>query len=369
MRKVLVNAMPLTVVGTGIGRYLRGLYSVLELEWENELDIAYFTGDSIVERMPKTLSPGWKEKVGQLLWKMPYPVALGGRLLQHVFIEKRFRSLVKSYDIYHEAGYFPLGDKIAGRTMMTVHDLSLLLHPEWHPKERVAYWRMFFQKKMPQVDVYCAVSEFTKQEMVRNLAIDPASIVVTPLGVDPSLFNAEDDTAARLMLKRDGVPSEYLLFVGSGDPRKRLDHVLAAHADLGRELPLVVVGWSGWSERVPEGVCCLGYVSDRLLAQLYRQAKLLLMPSAYEGFGLPVVEAMACGCPVLSSRAGALVEVGGGAVRYFDQTNSCNLYAEKIKRLARDKEELKKMSLMGQERALNFGWGNTALLTRDALMS
>lgn len=119
---------------------------------------------------------------------MPHPVALGGCLLQYALMERRFRACFQNYDIYHEAGCFPLILGRETRTVQTIHDLSLLLHPEWHPKETVVYWRIFFKKKASQINEFCAVSEFTRQEMIHHLQIDPSIITVTPLGVDLGIF-------------------------------------------------------------------------------------------------------------------------------------------------------------------------------------
>nr|WP_239057865.1 glycosyltransferase family 1 protein [Pseudodesulfovibrio sp. JC047] len=355
--------MPLTVVGTGVGRYLRGLYSALEAEWSDSFEVSYFTGKGIVSTMPDPVGPGWKERVGQLLWKMPTPIAFGARMMQHASLERSFARINPGYDIYHEAGYFPFQAKRAKRTVMTIHDLSLLLHPSWHPRERVRYWQHFFHDRVPSVGAFCAVSEFTKQEMVDHLYIDPALITVTHLGVDETLFNDGDDLEAQAFLEKAGLPEDFLLFVGSGDPRKNLDKAIAAIGLSHVNLPLVVVGWTGWNSVQGTNVVGLGFLSDRVLAQVYRRATMLVMPSEYEGFGLPVVEAMACGCPVLASRAGALEEVGGQAVASVDDTHDLRGFADKIDETVLSIERLSELAGKGKKRSVSFSWRRTASLT------
>ncbi|MEZ7196958.1 glycosyltransferase family 4 protein [Pseudodesulfovibrio karagichevae] len=366
MPGILVNALPLMVVGTGVGRYLRGLYGALEAELDEGWSIGYFTGRSVDSGLPGCPAPGWRERVGQLLWRMPTPIALRARLVRNGLQERRFARLCGDWTVYHEAGYFPMPcGRREARIVFTMHDLSLLLHPEWHPAERVAFWKRHFAERVGWADAFCAVSEFTKRQMTEHLALSPDRITVTPLGVDEAAFNRRDDLEAQALLDKAGVSGGYLLFVGSGDPRKRLNHAVEVLELLGWPLPLVVVGWSGWDHARARGVVDIGYVSDRVLAQLYRRARLLLMPSEYEGFGLPVLEAMACGCPVLSSGAEALREVGGDATARVD-TLDPRSFAEAVDALVGDDRRLADMAAKGVARAKQFSWQETARKTLRA---
>ena len=360
MMNVLINAQPMTVVGTGIGRYLRGLSAAFEAEHRGSVRLSYFTGDGVIDEPPRPRGAGWRERVAQLLWRMPYPVAFGARLLRHAATERSFERACRGFDVYHEAGYFPLrtGGKV--RTVMTVHDLSLLRFPQWHPRERVRYAQRYFMDRLPWVDAFCAVSEFTRREMIEFLPVDPEKIRVTPLGYDETLFNETDDPEARTFVRDAGVPEEFILFVGSGDPRKNLDSALAALQAAGISVPLVTVGWSGWHRTGSRVAVNLGYVSDRVLAQLYRSAQLLVMPSEYEGFGLPVLEAMACGCPVVTSGAEALLEVGGDSVISVPDVSDAHAFGAAIKGLVESPETRSFLRLGGLERASLFSWSGTA---------
>ncbi|MCJ2164998.1 MULTISPECIES: glycosyltransferase family 1 protein [unclassified Pseudodesulfovibrio] len=366
MKNILINALPMTVVGTGIGRYLRGLAGAVEAGYGGAVRLSYFVGDRVVDEPPAVRGAGWRERLGQLLWRMPHPVGYGARLVRHAWTEKCFRHICSGYDVYHEAGYFPFKPSEKVRTVLTVHDLSLLRFPEWHPRERVCYAQRFFLERLDLVDGFCAVSEFTKREMVEHLSIDPARIIVTPLGFDNTLFNEADDPEAQKVLVGAGMPEKFILFVGSGDPRKKLDLALAALEKSRNPLPLVTVGWSGWSRMDAPGVFNMGYVTDRVLAQLYRKAELLVMPSQYEGFGLPVLEAMACGCPVLTSDAEALLEIGGDAVESVRDVRDADLFARRLDALCDSIAQRTLMRERGRNRAREFSWERTARTTVGA---
>ena len=357
---VLINALPMTVVGTGIGRTLHGLAAGLAALAQDDLRVSWFTGDGVLPVAPIPRGPALQERIMQLLWRMPEPVAYGVRLLRHARTEARFNRVAAGFDVYHEAGYFPLKAGAGLRTILTVHDLSLFLHPQWHPRERVRYFRKFFIERFSFADRFCAVSEFTKGEMVRHLGIDPRRITVTRPGFDPALFNREEDREAQRFIDGAGVPPKFLLFVGSGDPRKNLQAAVAAVQRTRNRRPLVTVGWRGWHYGVSEGVINLGYVPDRVLAQLYRRTRLLIMPSEYEGFGLPVLEAMACGCPVLTSTAGALLEVGGDVAATMDDVHDTKGFAKKIDELLDCRERRVTMGEAGYARAQRYSRENMA---------
>ncbi|AMK11294.1 glycosyltransferase family 4 protein [Pseudodesulfovibrio indicus] len=370
MKEVIVNALPMTVVGTGIGRFQRGLAGALAGGLGEDacgVRPVWFTGNAVSPIPPEPGPPGWLERVGRLLWRMPWPVAYGARLARHVVTERRFAGASRGFDVYHEAGYFPFVNG-AARTVLTVHDLSLLLHPEFHPRERVRYFNRYFKDRLALAHAFCAVSEFTRRQMVEHLKLDPARIRVTAPGVDPVLFNEGDDPQARSLLDRAGTPERYVLFVGTGDPRKNADLAVAALAGTRSRLPLVTVGWAGWAAPPvgSRGRVDLGYVSDRLLAQLYRSAALLVVPSDYEGFGLPVIEAMACGCPVVVADAGALPETGGEAALVVPDVRDAAGFAACMDRIIECPEEGERLRALGFERAERFTWTRTARETTAA---
>jgi len=187
--------------------------------------------------------------------------------------------------------------------VVTVHDLAVLRHPEWFNRWTRTYSRVAVPRVVSAAQRVIAVSEFTRRELVDLLGVPEAKIRVVPNGIE-EVFTPEGP-------RRDG---DYALAVGTLEPRKNLARIAAA-VD-GR---LLVVGARGWGGvEPPANVEWLGAVSDKELARLYRGARCLVYASLYEGFGIPVAEALACGCPVVTSRGSAMAELAGEDAVYVD---------------------------------------------------
>ncbi len=187
--------------------------------------------------------------------------------------------------------------------VVTVHDLAVLRHPEWFRGWSRTYSRFAVPRVVAAATRVIAVSEFTKRELVSLLAVPEAKIRVVP--------NAVED-----VFTPDGVKAagEYVLAVGTLEPRKNLERIAAAV-----DGELRVVGASGWGGvQPPPNVTWVGEVDDAELASLYRGAQCLVYASLYEGFGIPVAEAIACGCPVVTSEGSAMAEFAGGDATYVD---------------------------------------------------
>jgi glycosyltransferase involved in cell wall biosynthesis len=187
--------------------------------------------------------------------------------------------------------------------VVTVHDLGVLREPSWFNRWTRAYSRFAVPRVVRAAARLIAVSEFTKRELIELLGVEEGRIRVVPNAV-ADVFTPEGPRA-------DG---EYVLAVGTLEPRKNLPRVAAAV-----DGELRVVGARGWGGiEPPRDVTWLGEVSDEELARLYRGARCLVYASLYEGFGLPVAEALACGCPVVTSAGSAMAEVGGDDAVYVD---------------------------------------------------
>lgn len=233
------------------------------------------------------------------------------------------------YDVYHEPNFIPFASDRP--TVATLHDLSVLLHPEWHPADRVAHFERHFRRGLSACTHFLAISEFGRQEVVRQLHIPPERVTRTYMGVRPGLgpMPAELVTAT---LRRLNLPPRYLLCLGTIEPRKNVLLLLRAYCSLPAHLrerwPLLLVGGWGWNvndvaeylhgEARHKGVMHLGYLPEEHVAAVYNGARALLYPSLYEGFGMPPIEMMACGGAVLASTAGALVETVGSRADLMD---------------------------------------------------
>lgn len=370
--RLIVNAIPLTAVNTGIGRYLRCLYRSIEDQFAGEVDIRYFDGSRALPRMPAPpAGVAGRSRLTKLLWSLPPAVGLAVRLAMHAKRQRAFMQAARGCDVYHEAAFFPFRAPEGVRTVFTVHDLSLIRYPQFHPRERVLYFNLFFKRRLAQVSRFLAVSEFTRQEMCDVLGIDPGRVDITHNAIDPGQFFPTPAGSGRSGGSHiPGIePGEpYFLFLGTNDPRKNPQVIPKALAASGLDIPLVLAGWSGWSKEACPGarVVELGYVRENALAGLYSEALALIYPSIYEGFGLPVLEAMACGCPVLTARASSLPEVGGPAGLYLEDPSDPREMAAAMGRLATDPALRGAMRRLGLEQARRFSWSASARVALEA---
>jgi glycosyltransferase involved in cell wall biosynthesis len=230
-----------------------------------------------------------------------------------------------------------------------VHDLAVWKHPEAFGRWTRTYVPRVVPRVVRAARRVIAVSEFTASELERVLRVPRERIRVVPNGVDDT-FSAEG-------ARTDG---DYVLALGTLEPRKNLARAVDAAGHLGIELRIAgAPGWGGVDVRGAH-VTWLGRVADSELATLLRGARCLVYPSLYEGFGIPVLEAMACGTPVVTSRGGATEEVAGGAAVLVDPLDSADIAAG-IERADREHEALREAGLA---RAREFTWDATARATR-----
>ncbi len=234
--------------------------------------------------------------------------------------------------------------------VVTVHDLAVLRHPETFNQWTRRYSRLCVPRVARSARLLIAVSEHTKRELVEVLGTPEERIRVVPNGV-AEVFGPDGPAE----------PGDYVLAVGTLEPRKNLARLAEATRRLGVELR--IAGGGGWGrvELGGTGVRVLGRVPDEELARLYRGARCLAYPSLYEGFGIPIVEAMACGAPVVTSRGGATEEVAGGAAVLVDPLDPAAIAAG-IEEAAARREQLVPAGLA---RARDFSWAETARRTAD----
>ncbi|MCX5793005.1 MAG: glycosyltransferase family 1 protein [Elusimicrobia bacterium] len=277
---------------------------------------------------------------------------------------------LRSFELYFEPNFIPLEIR-AKRRVVTVHDFSFELHPQWHPKERVEHFAGNFWKNIGRADRIIVPSDFIRDEAVNRFGLPAEKVRRIHNGFSREQFHpcAPAETAA--VRQKYSLPENFILFVGSMEPRKNILNLLKAYAGLGaalrKDLKLVLAGFKGWENReimdligkVKEDVLYLGYLQDAELGALYNLAVLFAYPSRYEGFGLPPLEAMACGCPVVVSRAASLPEVCGGAAVYVDPLDTESI-AEGLRKVAQDEPLRKTMRAAGLERARLFSWESSA---------
>jgi len=260
----------------------------------------------------------------------------------------------------------------SGKLLVTIHDVMQLALPKYAGgihKQFFARFLFFVLKK--RAFKILTVSEFTKKEIVKLIGIDPLKIFPIPLGVFQEIKFEEDELSPH--------EKKYILFVGNIKKHKNLVTLINAFNLIKKKinLDLIVVGEkeklrtaddeiSQVYEKDSENIFFTGFITDDLLKQYYRHATALIFPSYYEGFGLPVLEAMAYGCPVISSTSASLPEVGGNAVMYFNPNSSDEL-AGKIISLYENKKLAKDMVEKGLLQVKNFSWDLCAEKTLKVL--
>ncbi|MDT8304553.1 MAG: glycosyltransferase family 1 protein [Anaerolineae bacterium] len=282
---------------------------------------------------------------------------------------------VRRPDLFHSPDFIPPGFG-ARRRVITVHDLNFLYYPEYLTPESRGYYRGQIGWAVREADRIAADSEHTRQDLIERLGVAPEKVRRIYLAANPIYHQTPPPAAVAETLAAYSLPRGFLLFVGTLEPRKNVPVLLEAYALLREEaqvgLPLVLVGGKGWLyEEIFEKIEGLGLsgsvrhlsgVSDQMLAHLYHAAGVLALPSHYEGFGLPPLEAMHCGCPVVVSERGSLPEIVGeaGIVLPPDDVPA---WAEALARLISDSEHRERMISRGRVQAARFTWEETAAET------
>jgi glycosyltransferase involved in cell wall biosynthesis len=361
---VLLNAAPLCTVLSGVARYTRSLYQAI---LEQQLaEVGYFCNGRFQETMPEQTGaprggnlPCWLREIL--------------REVRFKYIENRLQKVARNrtFDVYHETGAFPLIENSELPTVMTIYDLSMVKFKHCHPADRVRLFERHFYKRAEAVDHFITISEFVRQEIIETFHFPPEKVTAIPLGVDNAFTEKSEADVSRYKEEKN-LPDRYILTVGTHEPRKNIATLIRAMMHTKEKYTLVSIGWSGWlnSEfhqevrrlNMEERILFLGHVPDDEVALLYSGASLMVYPSLYEGFGLPILEAMACGCPVICSNTSSMPEVAGNAAILVSPKDETGL-AEAIDTVMQDREYSKQLIESGHKRAGEFSWDYTAQKT------
>lgn len=336
---IMINTRNLQAELTGTQRYLREILSV----WSNRFELVY----------PEAKASGWR---GHLWEQFGLPGMLKGKLL------------------WSPANCGPV--RVAHQ-VVTIHDCSVFDHPEWYSKPFALAYHYILPRLAKKVKHVITVSEFSKSRIVEKLNVESEKISVTPLAAEQK-FSPKGETDIEECKKQCGIPfKNYFLFVGSMDPRKNLPRLLKAwkKAALGEpgEMGLVIVGaensiFKSLNMEFPEHVHVCGHIEDRWMPEIYSGALALVYPSLYEGFGLPILESMQCGTPVIASEHPVLLEVTGGSAAVTCMAQEVSSIARALKSVIdfspEERAAWKEKSL---NRACQFNWKKTAEATENIL--
>jgi glycosyltransferase involved in cell wall biosynthesis len=270
------------------------------------------------------------------------------------------------------------------RLVLTVHDLAFKLFPETAPQS-TRWWLARIDRALAQAARIIAVSEATRRDLIELYEVPDDRVTVIPHGVDHDVFRPPRAADVAAVRSRFGIgTTPYLVVLGGIEPRKNLQRLVEAFARLPSDLEVTLVLAGGRTAWNPEGwdllrlaieglpaeirrrLVITGYVTEKEKVSLLGGSEALVYPSLYEGFGLPVLEAMACGAPVLTSNVSALPEVAGDAAMLVDPTDSAAI-EDGMERLIRDDGLRARLRTAGRERALGFDWAATARRTAAVL--
>jgi glycosyltransferase involved in cell wall biosynthesis len=343
--KIALDGMPLASELTGVGHYTFQLARSLAI-------VAPTDSFDFISPEPGLLNRRW--------WSIGLPLYL-------------WRS---SFDLFHGTNYeIPFWSRCP--SVVTIHDLSLLLHPEAHRQHLVRRARWRLPRMAKSATRIITPSESVKREVCETLKINPDKIVVTP-EAPRATFKRREGAAVAELRQRLGIGKDFVLFVGTVEPRKNLHRLVEGFERLLRTTSaspqLVIAGGQGWlmdnfssvikEKKLEDRICLTGYLEDEDLCALYSSCKAFVYPSLYEGFGLPPLEAMACGAPVITSRIASITETVGTAARLVDPLDVDDL-ARAIAEMLSDGQQRKHFSEAGAERVKKFTWEQTAIKTLE----
>jgi glycosyltransferase involved in cell wall biosynthesis len=346
----------------GLGRYARSLAQAVIHEMDTPPTL-FYNRTSGAQMIPDWQGvPQRSIRLGYKPWRM---LVWLGQLLR-----LSYKPLVPGASLLHATEHLlmPLGRV---PTVMTVHDLIYKLFPQHH--KRLNFW--FLNAAMPlfvrRANAIIVVSQATKNDLIRHYGTPDNKITVVHEAAAPHFRVVSEAEVARVRARYD-LPERFLLSVGTIEPRKNLTRLVESLAQLRREdrrLQLIVVGAKGWlyeeffnrieELKQTEAVRMLGFVPDDDLPAVFRAATVYVMASLYEGAGLPVLEAMACGTPVVSSRESSMPELGADVPHYFNPYDVRHM-TDVIREVLNDKRLREDMAAAGPERARHFSWERAA---------
>ena len=303
------------------------------------------------------------------------PTSILKRKWNNASIEKK-EKLLGGVDIIHSTAYV-IPELFNARLVVTIHDLSFLIFPEYHTKENyeLVLSNLIYLNSRP--DMVICDSRQTKKDVIKYFHVPEEKLIVIYLGVDDSFREKIDSDFRKKILEKYGLTGKYLLCVASIEPRKNFLRIINVFSEFikqeeYKEYSLVCVGGRGWKnieiyslvkQKNLEGkIKFLRSIEEYELAPIYNQAEIFLYPSLYEGFGLPVLEAMACAVPVITSNVSSLPEVASDAAILVNPYSEKQIY-EAILHLVENKNKREQLIDMGLKNIKKFSWENTAKQT------
>jgi glycosyltransferase involved in cell wall biosynthesis len=358
--RIALDAIPLVAKKTGVGHYTDALAEWLarthddhQYELVSPFDFHFPNGQSAPPNLHKRFTP--VNPLFRKWWLVGLPTLLR----------------ISPFDLFHGTNYcIPVFAPCP--TVVTIHDLSLYAQALTHEQQNVTRGKRRIPVMARRADMIIAPSEATKRETIHYLGISPERIRVIYEAARPKMKPLPPEACAPV-LQKHGIQRPYLLYTGTIEPRKNLLTLIRAYSEIVQATEhrplLVLCGGRGWLDneifdliaalQLQEMVKCTGYVEDEDLPALYSACEIFVYPSFYEGFGLPPLEAMACGAPVVTSNTSSLPEVVGDAGVMVNPHEAIEL-AQVLINLLNDRTQRRNLGQAGLERAQLFSWERAA---------
>ena len=364
--RIGIDATALPLQRTGVANYVFGLLRGLATV---DAETAY-----VVFATPHLIAELGIARPNFRFVPIEFP-ARGLRLAwEQIGLPRRIRQ--ERLDLLHSPHYtMPLRHPV--RSVVTFCDMTFLLHPELHQPVKRAFFPAMMRWSARHADRLITISSSTRDDLSRLWHVDPARVTPVPLAAGAEYHPATPEAVAAVCARHGLRPGGYILYVGVLEPRKNVDRLVAAFGRAAASLPgldLVIAGKRGWMyDQIFAQVQALGlghrvrftgYVAQEDLPGLYSGARLFAYPSRYEGFGLPVLEAMRCGVPVVTTNVSSMPEVAGDAALLVSPDDEIAL-AEAMTRLVADPALAADLGRRGRERAALFSWERCARETRE----
>ncbi|WP_270942811.1 glycosyltransferase family 4 protein [Romboutsia lituseburensis] len=350
MTKILINALQFSPDGAGISKYS---YKLAEVMMKNNKNVDVLCRKDMVEKFEN------KERL------IPIDVSRSSnRIIKE---QVKLLKLYKNYDIVHFLDYATPA-LYKGKKIATIHDMAMHTMKDKYTKRQVLIKTILLKNTIKNADKLICISEFTKKELLRYYPdVDERKIEVAYNGFEYNEISLNEEEEKKI-LNKFNINKEYLLFVGTLSPHKNIERLVEAFNQIkkqGYDYQLVICGKKGWLYEdifkkvkqlgLEREVIFTGYVTDEELETLYKNTKLFVFPSLYEGFGFPPIEAMARNVPVLASREGALPEVVGDAAIFCDAYNTISI-TENIIKIIQNESLMRKLVGKSKERSNYFSW-------------
>ncbi|MBI4040834.1 MAG: glycosyltransferase family 4 protein [Deltaproteobacteria bacterium] len=363
--KIGIDVSRLAFTRTGVGNYVYHLiHHLARLDGHNEYFLYPRFWSCYPKRFPIAELPS---NLNFKVWNFEKRSNLFG-----CFLFGNKTSMAGEVDVVHSTNIVAPCLKNS-KLIVTLHDLTYHVYPKWHTVRNVLFSRYYTKRAVQRAYKIIVDSESTKKDLLAYYKIEESKIKVIYLAAAPYFYPEQDPSVIQTMRESLGTMGDFILYVGTLEPRKNLEALLCAYARLVSEnkeiFPLVISGTPGWKYsslfklvhklNLSQKIKFLGYVSNDALRVLYSTASIFVYPSLYEGFGLPVVEAMACGAPVITSGVSSLPEVSGDAALLIDPKKTDEIY-EALKRLFENENLRNQLRVKSLKQSQKFSWFKTA---------